>query len=349
MRFVALDVETANRSRRSICQVGVVVFSDGREVASELVLVDPQEEFDPINVSIHGIGPDRVTNAMTFPQLYGRLAPILGGHHVVSHSSFDRVAMTQATKHHNLSPLECKWLDSHVASRHAWPDIKDAGGFGLDNLSRRFGIPLDHHNALSDARAAGVVMLRAMAERGGELDHWAGLSLPQTAGGFAGSRRDIERGGDGDGPLFGESIVFTGNFTVDKYDLADMAHIAGAAVRNRVTRQTTMVVVGFLDPKVVGPTGKSTNLRKAEELAAGRDILFVIEDDFRELVRGPGGCSRAWSTSRVGAVHVAGPPLKAVIPRQRIASRSQRRRRIRYSPSQTETNHTLGGRRRSMP
>ena len=97
-------------------------------------------------------------------------------------------------------------------------------------------------------------------------------------------------GGDGDGPLAGESIVFTGNFTVDKFDLADMAHIAGAAVRDRVTRQPTMVVVGYLDPKVVGPTGKSTNLRKADELAAGgRDILFVIEDDFRELVRGPGG------------------------------------------------------------
>jgi len=290
VRFVALDVETANRSRRSICQVGVVVFNDGREVASEVVLVDPQEEFDPINVGIHGIGPDQVTNAMSFSQLYGRLAPILGGYHVVSHSSFDRVAMNQAAKHHNLQPLGCKWLDSHVASRHAWPDIKDAGGFGLANLSRHFGIHLDHHDALSDARAAGLIMLRAMTERGGELDHWAGLSVSQTGGDFAGSRRNIEREGDGDGPLFGESIVFTGNFSVDKYDLADMAHIAGAAVRDRVTRQTTMVVIGYLDPKVVGPTGKSSNLRKAEELAArGHDILFVIEDDFRELVRGPGG------------------------------------------------------------
>ena len=64
MKFVALDVKAANRSRRSICQIAVVVFSEGQEVASDVVLVNPHETFDPINVGIHGIGPDHVQHAM---------------------------------------------------------------------------------------------------------------------------------------------------------------------------------------------------------------------------------------------------------------------------------------------
>ena len=77
---------------------------------------------------------------------------------------------------------------------------------------------------------------------------------------------------------------------MDKYDLADMAHIAGAAVRKGMSRQITMVVAGQQDQSVVGPTGKSGKLRQAEEMAAeGMPILIVNEDDFRELVRGPGG------------------------------------------------------------
>ena len=65
---------------------------------------------------------------------------------------------------------------------------------------------------------------------------------------------------------------------------------SGAAVRKRVTQETTMVVVGELQAGVVGADGKSSNLRYAEQLAAkGAPILLVTEDDFRELVRGPRG------------------------------------------------------------
>ena len=65
-----------------------------------------------------------------------------------------------------------------------------------------------------------------------------------------------------------------------------MAHIAGAAVRKRVSKETTMVVVGELVAGVVGADGKSSNLRDAERLSAkGSTIQFATESDFRELVR----------------------------------------------------------------
>lgn len=290
MRFAALDVETANRRQRSICQVAVVVFDGGREIAGDVVLVDPREAFDAMNMGIHGIEPDHVRGALTFPEVHGRLSRILAGHHVLSHHTFDRIAIAQASSHHSLQTFKCTWVDSCVVSRKVWPHLKEAGGFGLKNLAQQFGIELRHHDALEDARAAGRIMLRAMEESGIGLAEWAKASAPRARDGFQGSTRDITREGDGDGPLLGEQIVFTGNFTVDKFDLSDMAHVAGAAVRKRVTKETTMVVVGELLSDVVGDDGKSNNLRYGEQLAAhGASILFVTEDDFRQPVPGLGG------------------------------------------------------------
>jgi DNA polymerase-3 subunit epsilon len=292
MRFAAIDVETANRRQRSICQLAVVVFENGREIAGEAVLVNPGEEFDPVNVAIHGIEAKDVQGAMMFPQLHARLAGFLGGHYVLSHHTFDRIAIGQASLHHGLGAIECNWVDSCAVAKAVWPHLRDAGGHGLKNLAREFDIPLRHHDALEDARVAGRLLVRAMEESGNDLAHWAKFSAPRSRGSYRGSSVDIAREGDGDGPLLGERVVFTGNFTVDKFELADMAHVAGAAVRKRVTKETSMVVVGELVAGVVGEDGKSSNLRYAEELALnGANILFVTEADFRELVRGPGGVS----------------------------------------------------------
>lgn len=290
MKFAALDVETANRQQRSICQVAVVVFENGREIAGDVVYVDPEDEFDPFHVRLHGIGQEQVRGALKFSEVHTRLKPILAGHYVVSHHTFDPVAIRQACSFHQLEDLHCRWLDSCAASRRAWPHLKEQGGHGLRNLADHFGLRFRHHDALEDARTAGLLMLRAMEETGIDLDGWVDATKPRARDGYSGSKRMLTREGDGDGPLLGEMIVFTGNFSVDKYELADMAHISGAAVREGISRNVTMVVVGQQDERVVGASGKSEKQRRAEEMVAqGRPILIVNEEDFRELVRGPGG------------------------------------------------------------
>jgi DNA polymerase-3 subunit epsilon len=290
MKFAALDVETANRRQRSICQIAVVVFDNGREIASDVVYVDPEDEFEPTNVRLHGIGPEQVLGALTFPKVHSRLRTVLSGHFVVSHHTFDPVAIRQACNFYQLEDINCRWLDSCASARRAWPHLKERGGHGLKNLAEHFGISLRHHDALDDARAAGLVMLRAMDETGVDLEGWLAATQPKARSGYAGSNRSLAREGDGDGPLLGENIVFTGNFSVDKYELADMAHVAGAAVSEGMSKKVTMVVVGQQDTSVVGASGKSQKQRRAEELVAqGMPILMVNEDDFRELTRGPGG------------------------------------------------------------
>jgi DNA polymerase-3 subunit epsilon len=69
MQFVAIDVETANADLSSICQVGVAIFQNGSCVDSWSSLVDPEDDFDGFNVSIHGIDEQKVKGAPTWPKV----------------------------------------------------------------------------------------------------------------------------------------------------------------------------------------------------------------------------------------------------------------------------------------
>lgn len=281
MRFIALDVETANARMRSICQVGIVVFEDGREVAAESLLIDPGEEFDGINISIHGIEERHVVGAKKFPQIMDWLISHIGGQTVVSHTHFDRTSIHQATLHHSLSPTACSWLDSAKVARRAWPQFAKSG-YGLSNLAREFGISFQHHDALHDARTAGIVLLRAMEETGLDVQQWIQRCKAGISGNPSGRER---REGDGDGPLLGEVIVFTGTLTLPRREAADIAHVAGGRVDTGVTRETTMLVVGDQDIDRLSGAAKSSKHRKAEQLsAAGHPIRFLVESDFAALV-----------------------------------------------------------------
>ena len=96
MRFVAVDVETANANMASICSIGAATFEDGTLVSEWYSPVDPKDYFDGVNISVHGIRESDVRGAPTFRQLSQEIDKFLGGQVVVTHTHFDRVALHQA-------------------------------------------------------------------------------------------------------------------------------------------------------------------------------------------------------------------------------------------------------------
>lgn len=281
MRFVVVDVETANSKFSSICQIGLVRFEGGREVASEELLVDPQAEFHPTNVGIHGICDTDVSGAPCFDQLYPRLGDWVGDSIVVSHSSFDRTALSQACDRYALEAFGWSWVDSARVARRTWEQFKDRG-YGLRNLADHFGIRFDHHNALHDARTAGLILMKALEHSGRSLDEIV-AEMQARSRRYAGYSAPVRRLGDGDGALTGETIVFTGELTLPRSTAADMAAEAGGNVDSGVTKRTTMLVVGERDIQP-GWAAKSGKHRKAEALIlAGQDIRIVGENDFMVL------------------------------------------------------------------
>lgn len=282
MRFVAVDVETANPRMSSICQIGIVAFEDGREVGVEVRLIDPDDYFDPYCVAIHGISADQVCGSPAFSDIHDWLCSHASGQVVACHTHFDRVALARACDLHTLDPLPCNWLDTDMVARRAWAQFSKSG-YGLANLAQHFGISFQHHDALQDARTAGLILLRAMAESGFGPDEWIQRCNQSSS---TGAGANIRREGDGDGPLVGESVVFTGSLQFPRREAADLAHEAGAAVESGVTMKTTLLVVGDQDIARLNGATKSAKHRKAEQLLAqGRAIRVLGEADFMSLCK----------------------------------------------------------------
>jgi DNA polymerase III subunit epsilon len=137
MEFVAIDVETANADMASICQIGIAQFKDGTLAEEWKTYVDPQDHFDEINVSIHGIDEDVVAGSPTFAKLADTLISRLSGRIIVTHTAFDRVAVHQASTKHKTPPLSCTWLDT------AWSRGELGQSFlDVDMGSRAYARPL---------------------------------------------------------------------------------------------------------------------------------------------------------------------------------------------------------------
>ena len=283
LTFNSIDVETANADRASICQIGIVHVRDGVIVDRWQSLVNPEDWFDPWNVSIHGIDERDVRNSPTIPEVREELRRRLRGSVLVSHTSFDRVAFERSMTRYDLEQLQVTWLDSAKIVRRAWPERYGRSGYGLKNVAKDLDISFRHHDALEDARAAAEVVLRACVAGATDIDGWLRRVRRPIFG--SSTRSALRREGNAEGALFGETLVFTGALEIPRREAADMAAAAGCDVGANVTKKTTLLVVGTQDKSKLKGYGKSRKHRRTEALIRkGAGIQILSESDFLELM-----------------------------------------------------------------
>ncbi|WP_063914675.1 exonuclease domain-containing protein [Pseudomonas sp. p21] len=278
-RFISIDVETANSWFGSICQVGVVEFVDGQIVNEWESLVDPEDDFFEFNTRIHGITAVMVAGQPTFQAVLETVRMLASDSLITSYGHFDRAAFSQACDTRKLPPMANDWLNIQSAVRRAWPDRYATGGYRLNAVCKHLGIPLArHHNALDDARAAGIVLLRACEASGIHPQDW-----------LARNRQPIQIAAasvvNASGPLAGEGIVFTGAMQMARQKAQDLAAAMGCEPSNGVTKKTTILVVGDQDLSRLAGKQKSSKHLKAEELIkVGQEIRIISESDFLAMV-----------------------------------------------------------------
>ena len=308
--FVAIDFETATSERSSACAVGVVVFEQGQATDKlNLLIRPPDNQYDSFNTILHGIGPTDTRRAADFPEVWERVARLLDGRLVIAHNTaFDLSVLRRSADHHGYAPAPFPFACSYRIARSAMPDI---ASWSLDVLADDFGIPLSHHDPLSDANVAGLLWL-ALPDRFGttasDLLATHGYRLgychpteyrpfsnakPPASGSSRSSRLSVKefasRGEpDPDGLLFSKKIVFTGTLaSMSRRDAYQAAVDAGAKPSQSVSKFTSYVVVGSTDLRQVGASGRSSKHRKALALAAeGRPIEVIDEDQFICLLAG---------------------------------------------------------------
>ncbi len=143
--FTALDFETANYRRHSVCQIGLVRFERGVIVREISRLVRPPENwFRDDFTAIHGIHARSVADAPDFADLWPEVLPWIVGQTVVAHNgpAFDFSVLRHVLTHYGLPTPDFIGVCTLRIYRR-----------GLAELCAEHGIALDHHDALSDSRA----------------------------------------------------------------------------------------------------------------------------------------------------------------------------------------------------
>ncbi len=271
--FVVIDVETACARVSSICQIGIVGFRDGREVFAWETLVDPRDDFAAFNIGIHGITPRHVAGAPTFGDLHAVIDGHLRGRVTVAHSWFDKGALAAACRVGDYPLIETHWLDSVRVAKTAWPQL---ASHRLNVLAQFLGIAHRHHDALSDARAAGLVIVRAIEHTGIDLASW--LAGPVT-------RRARSPAAAVTGPLCGERVAILGEPRDGA--LAHAVAAAGGRVVAGVGKTTTMLVIAACQPYGRHVAASEPHRRAQNLRLAGSPIVVLTEDALRAQLAQP--------------------------------------------------------------
>jgi DNA polymerase-3 subunit epsilon len=145
MNFTAIDFETATSYHP--CSVGIVTVENGIIVDEFVTLIKPpNNEYNPFTIQVHGIYPRDTVNAKSFLQVYPEIERRLKNRVVVAHNeSFDRNVLA------NIAP---KW--ECTVKIYKSKGLKPTK---LSDCCREMKIQLNHHEALSDARACAKLYL----------------------------------------------------------------------------------------------------------------------------------------------------------------------------------------------
>jgi DNA polymerase-3 subunit epsilon len=158
MKLVAIDFETANRNPNSACALGIVQIEDRTIVHEEIFLIRPpsyQFEF----TRIHGIMWSDVAKAPTFQQVWSKIAgAIASADALVAHNaSFDRRVLYACCDLYNIPQPKQKFICTVALARERW----NLHPTKLPDVCRYLNISLNHHQALSDARACAEIVIAA--------------------------------------------------------------------------------------------------------------------------------------------------------------------------------------------
>jgi DNA polymerase III subunit epsilon len=162
MNFVAIDFETANRHPNSACAIGLVRVDNGIIVRQEYYQIRPPTAVFEFT-HIHHLTWEMVKNEPSFGQLWPQIAPLLididflAAHHAL----FDREVLQSCCDFYQIDRLTIPMLCTVKLARQHWRIYPTK----LPNVCQRLGIPLNHHQALSDAHACTEIILLAQGAR----------------------------------------------------------------------------------------------------------------------------------------------------------------------------------------
>ncbi|MBB6005688.1 exonuclease domain-containing protein [Arcicella rosea] len=290
MNFVAIDFETANNAQSSACALGLVKVENGIIAERREWLIKPTPfEMGFYQNKVHKINLMDLRDKPTFDEIWDELKPLLENQVVIAHNAtFDFGVLNSVCTHYNIQPVKLTRMCSIALSRMAW---RNERGYGLSTLvkSKLDSYSFNHHDALADAEACAVLVLKVMEV--------LSLSSIQEIQYYKSSRLQVKRSSkvktvkkifEGtinenlNNPIRKKEVVFTGTleYFVRK-EAENLVRKIGGFPAQFVSSRTKYLVVGQYD---VNKT-KSSKIQKAEELSLeGYNVQIISENEFIEMI-----------------------------------------------------------------
>ena len=156
--FAAIDFETANGRRSSVCSVGIVIVREGEITDRIYSLIRPRPNFySEFTTRIHGLSYHDTVEADSFPEVWHSIHPHIEGLPLVAHNSpFDEGCLRAVFDIYGMQYPDYVFYCTCRASRRTFgkmlPDHK------LGTVAAHCGFDLkDHHHALADAEACAAI------------------------------------------------------------------------------------------------------------------------------------------------------------------------------------------------
>ncbi|MCH5221292.1 MAG: 3'-5' exonuclease [Muribaculaceae bacterium] len=159
--FAAIDFETANGRRSSVCSVGIVIVRGGEIVDRFYSLIQPSPNYyTEWTTEVHGLTRKDTDGQPSFPEVWAQVAERIKGLPLVAHNRpFDEGCLRAVFEEFGMVYPEYKFYCTLAASRrhlrlpnHQLHTVSAACGYYLEK----------HHHALADAEACAAIALKIL-------------------------------------------------------------------------------------------------------------------------------------------------------------------------------------------
>ena len=269
-----LNVRYTDYNPELVYLVEILTVSDSQQNLYR-TYVNPEEEiFDYGLIYEFGATANQLESAPNFPAVYEQICSLLQGQTVLYHMPSNKLALQAVCNRYGLLLPDANYINSERIVRRVWTEHSQSG-YGLGSMRAALDIPAD----LTSAEATYEIIQRAIEYTGSSLEELIELAnRPRVRLRENSHIESME--GNPDGPLYGETIVFTGSLDRPRKDLRDVVVALGCNFADSLTRETTILVVGNYNNPTVLTTGKSGKLTKAEKLNKdGKAHIEIMSSD----------------------------------------------------------------------
>lgn len=276
--FISIDFEYLYHSHYdSPCAVGMVKVVNN-VVAQKFYTLIYQPKLNLPLAPNNGITPDMVADAPTYIEVYEEMARFVAGcRTIVAHNaSVEKKILSETPRPNNVPDiLNREFVDTDHLSGHR----------SLKDLCEEYNIPLNHHNALSDAEACAEVYLRLIGEKMTKevvrkVPHSAGFASMATA-----DNKEAETFGSlpreewicEDFPLCGKHVCVSGEYQSysDRGELRRQLMKRGVVVDKSILKNTEVLVSGSVKP--AGPSKTKKILERGGTIITENELIAMMQ------------------------------------------------------------------------